>query len=53
LERSCWAQEFKSVLVGLVPADDGDGAATSAVQFSVSLAHRFAASLTRDRAVPA
>jgi nucleotide-binding universal stress UspA family protein len=46
------AQEFKSILVGLVPADDGDGAATSAVRFGVSLARRFGSNLTFQAFVP-
>ena len=46
------AQEFKSILVCLVPADDGDGAATSAVRFGVGLARRFGSSLTFQAFVP-
>lgn len=46
------AQEFKSILVGLLPAEDGDGSATSAVRFGVSLARRFGSSLTFQAFVP-
>jgi nucleotide-binding universal stress UspA family protein len=46
------AQEFKSILVCLVPADDCDGGATSAVRFGVGLARRFGSSLTFQAFVP-
>lgn len=38
--------DFKSILIALVPSDEGDGAATPAVRFGVGLARRFGASVT-------
>jgi nucleotide-binding universal stress UspA family protein len=46
------AHEFKSILIGLVPADDGDGAATAAVRFGLGLARRFGAHVTFQALVP-
>lgn len=46
------AHDFKKILIGLVPADDGDDAATAAVRFGVGLARRFGASVTFHAFVP-
>lgn len=44
--------ELKSILIGLVPLDEGDGAATAAVLFGVGLARSFKANLTFQVFVP-
>lgn len=46
------AHDFKNILIGLVPADDGDGAATAAVRFGLGLARRFGAHVTFQAFVP-
>lgn len=44
--------ELKSILIGLIPSDEHDGAATAAARFGVGLARRFKASLTFLTFVP-